>query len=66
MRQLIKKEAYEAPLTTKRVVTMEGNCMAASGDQIESKMNIKASSQGDGATIDWSEDSDFGVDWTKE
>ncbi len=62
MRQLIKKEAYEAPLTTKRVVTMEGNCMAASGDQIESKMQIKASSQEDAGFDISFED----VDWTKE
>ncbi len=55
MRQLINKEAYEAPLTTKRVVTMEGNCMAASGDPMkESTVSITAGEQNDGKEFDFS------------
>ncbi len=38
MRQLIKKAFYETPLTTKRVVTMEGSCMAASNEKVVNEL----------------------------
>ena len=53
MRQLTK-EVYETPLTTKRVVTMESSCMAAStGKEMKEDvtMTISTSEQSDGA--DW-------------
>ena len=59
MRQLTK-EVYEAPLTTKRVVTMESSCMAASGQEMkESTVNITTSEQADGETFT------FGGDWAQ-
>lgn len=53
MRQLTK-EVYEAPLTTKRVVTMESSCMAASGEEMtkENSINIKSTNQEVGFEID--------------
>lgn len=41
MRQLTK-EVYETPLTTKRVVTMESSCMAASNEKIVQEDNTSA------------------------
>ena len=41
MRQL-NKETYEAPLTTRRVVTMESSCMAASNEHVVYDENTKA------------------------
>lgn len=63
MRQLIKKEFYETPLTTKRVVTMEGSCMAASNEKVvnelgDTKADINGQSGWDSelkGTIDVSE-----------
>ena len=40
MRQLTK-EVYEAPLTTKRVVTMESSCMAASGESTSKDTQVQ-------------------------
>ena len=64
MRQLTK-EVYEAPLTTKRVVTMESSCMAASGDKINDvvnkndvQLNISDQSGADGFSVSGS--------WTTE
>lgn len=37
MRQL-NKEIYEAPLTTRRVVTMESSCMAASNEKVVNEL----------------------------
>lgn len=41
MRQFTK-ETYEAPLTTRRVVTMESSCMAASNEKVVHDYNTNA------------------------
>ncbi len=63
MMKLVKREEYEAPITTKRVVQMEGSVCAASGDKMEPKMTISAGTQEDtGFDIRFDRD----VDWSKE
>ena len=53
MRQLTK-EVYETPLTTKRVVTMESSCMAASGEEMKnSTVSITAEEQNEGKSFDF-------------
>lgn len=66
MTKLRNKEEYEAPITTKRVVQMEGSaCVVASGDKMEKEgvMKITAGKQED-AGFDIRFDAD--VDWSKE
>lgn len=65
MTKLRNKEEYEAPITTKRVVQMEGSaCVVASGERIEKEgvMKITAGKQED-AGFDIRFDND--VDWAQ-
>ncbi len=61
MRQL-NKETYEAPLTTRRVVTMESSCMAASNTPVVHDDNTSAdiTKQEGGSDILFPD-----VEWTK-
>lgn len=65
MRQL-NKETYEAPLTTRRVVTMESSCMATSNEHVVYDENTKADiNYQDGNTngmIDFSSDNSWRIE----